>query len=106
METSLVTKNVRIGERRTSVRLEPQLWAALEEIAEREQKSLSEICTLIAAVRRVRGGFTSALRVYIIEYFRRRLAQLERDEPANSNAPRRRRPPSKPPTRRQWAFSV
>lgn len=69
MKSSLVTRNIRIDQRRTSVRLEPQLWRALETIAEFEQRDINDICTTVAAERGPDGGFTSALRVYIVEYF-------------------------------------
>lgn len=65
----LVTRNVNVGGRRTSVRLEPDLWEALRDIAAREQRSLHEICT---DIDRTRGGtrLTSAMRIYIVNYFR------------------------------------
>lgn len=65
----LVTRNVNLGNRRTSVRLEPDLWEALREIAGREQRSVHEICT---DIDRTRGGtrLTSAMRIYIVNYFR------------------------------------
>ena len=65
----LVTRNVNVGGRRTSVRLEPDLWEALREIAAREHRSLHEICT---DIDRTRGGtrLTSAMRIYIVNYFR------------------------------------
>ena len=69
MKSSLITRNVRIHDRRTSVRLEPQLWRALEMIAVREQTDTNAICTRVAEQPRDGGGFTSALRVYIIRYF-------------------------------------
>lgn len=69
LESSLVTRNINVGTRRTSVRLEPVLWEALLEIASREQRSVHEICT---DIDRTRGGtrLTSAMRIYIVNYFR------------------------------------
>jgi predicted DNA-binding ribbon-helix-helix protein len=51
------------------MRLEPELWDALLEICERESQDLS------ALVRKVEeaghsGGRTSAVRVFIVSYFR------------------------------------
>lgn len=71
MNSSLVTRNVRIGDRRTSVRLEPELWHALEDIASQEACDINAICTRVAAQRRPVGGFTSALRVFIVSYLTR-----------------------------------
>ena len=69
-QTSLVTRNVRIGPKRTSVRLEPELWKALEEMAQRENCDINEICKRVAENRSDVGGFTSALRVHIVNYWR------------------------------------
>lgn len=69
MKSSLLTRNIRIRDRRTSVRLEPQLWRALETIAELEKTSVNELCTTVEEKRGPEGGFTSALRVFIVEYF-------------------------------------
>ena len=65
----LVNRNVTASRGRTSMRLEPELWDALEEICRRENFSLGDL------VRRVErrghpGGRTSAVRVYVIGYFR------------------------------------
>jgi len=80
MVSSLITRNVRIGKKRTSVRLEKQLWIALDEIVKRENMTLHEICTNIATERGAQGttgGFTSSLRVYVVKYFRNYLHQIE-----------------------------
>jgi predicted DNA-binding ribbon-helix-helix protein len=73
MTSSLVTRNVRIGKRRTSVRLEEPLWAALDDIVKSEGVTMHELCTCIASERNSNekvGGFTSALRVYVVKYLR------------------------------------
>jgi predicted DNA-binding ribbon-helix-helix protein len=67
---------VTVDGRRTSVRLEPALWDAFDEICRRERKSARTICSEIGRRQR-EGGFTSALRVYILDYFRT-LAQEDR----------------------------
>ncbi len=89
MKSSLITRNVRIRERRTSVRLEPQLWRALEVIAQRERVDINTICTRVAEQPRIGGGFTSALRVYIISYFAEmalgNAVELEVDEPSGAS---------------------
>ncbi len=65
----LVNRNVVAGRGRTSMRLEPELWDALMEICEREGQDMSTL------VRRVEeaghsGGRTSAVRVFILTYYR------------------------------------
>ncbi len=69
MASRLINRNVTAMEGRTSMRLEPELWSALEEICTRERKNLA---TLVQSVERSRngGGRTSAVRVHIVDYFR------------------------------------
>lgn len=65
----LVNRNVTVAGRRTSIRLEPEMWDALAEICRREDISAHEACAVVA---RRRGGLslTAAIRVYIMSYFR------------------------------------
>jgi predicted DNA-binding ribbon-helix-helix protein len=67
-KSRLVNQNVMTAARRTSMRLEPEFWQALNQIAEREGVSRNEL------IRSVEGAAptvirTSAVRVFILEYF-------------------------------------
>jgi predicted DNA-binding ribbon-helix-helix protein len=66
----LVNRNVTALRGRTSMRLEPELWDALEEICAREAMSLTEVVKQIERVGHP-GGRTSAVRVHVLAYFRR-----------------------------------
>lgn len=44
--STLVSRNVTVLGRRTSVRLEPEMWAALRDIAAREKCRIHDICSL------------------------------------------------------------
>jgi len=65
----LVNRNVVAGRGRTSMRLEPELWDALSEICEREAVDMSTLVRQVEAAGHA-GGRTSAVRVYIQNYFR------------------------------------
>jgi predicted DNA-binding ribbon-helix-helix protein len=67
--STLVNRNVTIGGRRSSMRLEQAMWDALEEICRRQNKTLHELCTEIDE-RRVESSLTAAVRVFILTYFR------------------------------------
>ncbi len=67
--STLVNRNVRIGQRRTSLRLEPTLWDALNEACQREGLTVHPLCTLIDKRRRA-STLTAAVRVYVVEYYR------------------------------------
>lgn len=65
----LLNRNVTVHGRRTSMRLEPDMWDALDEICRREHFSVHEICSLIAE-RHNGNNLTAATRVFILSYFR------------------------------------
>lgn len=69
MSGRVVPRNIVVNGRRTSVRLEPDMWAALEEIAQREHCGINRLCSMID--RRCRQSpLTAAIRVFITNYFR------------------------------------
>src|SRR5208282_1167669 len=65
----LVNRNVTALRGRTSMRLEPELWEALEEICRREKLTLGEVVKRVEQ-RGHPGGRTSAVRVHVLGYFR------------------------------------
>lgn len=64
-----VCRNVVVGGKRTSVRMEPLLWDCLTEICRRESHLMNDIVTMIDA-RRGDSALTAALRIFILSYFR------------------------------------
>lgn len=70
MPSGLISKNVRIHQKRTSVRLEPQMWSALKEIANIENCTIHDLCTAVNDLKNPAMPFTAALRVFLMEYYR------------------------------------
>ena len=68
-DTRLVNRNVMADSGRTSMRLEPELWAALEEICQREGRDVHALIRSVDS-ERAHGGRTSAVRVFVLQYFR------------------------------------
>lgn len=74
-------RNITVNGRRTSMRLEPMLWDALSEIAEKENTTIKGICSQLDDRMKKRNekltggvtptGFTSIVRVFIADYFRK-----------------------------------
>lgn len=62
--------NLTVAGKRTSVRLEPQMWEALHQVARREQSTIHEICTIIAAKKEAGTSLTAAIRVFLMLYFK------------------------------------
>ncbi len=70
IRTTLVSRNITIMGRRTSVRLEPEMWLALREISTRERCTIHDICTLVSVRKNPRSSLTAAIRVFLMLYFR------------------------------------
>lgn len=74
MRTKLISKNVTINGRRTSLRLEQASWEAINDICQCEGLTLHELCSLIET-RRQGASRTSAVRAFIVTYFRTVVAE-------------------------------
>ena len=67
----------RAGKRRTSLRLEQELWLGLQFVQDRERISRNQLCSLIASQISARDiSLTSAIRVFVLAYHRNLLTAL------------------------------
>lgn len=69
-QSALVSRNVTVLGRRTSIRLETQMWNAIREIADREHCSVHELCSLIATRRKSGLSLTASIRIFLMLYFK------------------------------------
>lgn len=73
---SIPARNVTVMAKRTSMRLEPSLWSALEEVGKREGRSVDEVCDRIVETMLRNYGtgkppsFTAAVRMFLVSYYR------------------------------------
>ena len=65
-----VKRSVTIAGHRTSVSLEAPFWEALRDIAKVRGLSLNKLITEVDVARDPGDGLSSALRVYVLGYFR------------------------------------
>lgn len=68
--STLLAKNVRVNGRRTSVRMEPEVWSAISEITRRENLDRNNLFTTIANRLKPHQTLSSAVRAFIITYYR------------------------------------
>jgi predicted DNA-binding ribbon-helix-helix protein len=64
-----VIHNVVVGRHRTSVRLEPAMWDALQDIAHQQRITVHELATDIDRGRTA-SSLTAAIRIYIVDFYR------------------------------------
>jgi predicted DNA-binding ribbon-helix-helix protein len=70
-ESTLRIRNVVVAGHRTSVRLEPLMWDALQEIAAGQGMNVNQLVTEIKRSGG-RSSLTPAIRVYIVDFYRSR----------------------------------
>ncbi|MEM9468665.1 MAG: ribbon-helix-helix domain-containing protein [Pseudomonadota bacterium] len=68
--STLVSRNITVLGKRTSVRLEPEMWKELKSIARREKCTIHDLCTLISLRKNAGTSLTAAIRVFLMLYFR------------------------------------
>lgn len=66
----LISRNITVTGKRTSVRLENQMWRALRDIAMREKCGVNDLCTLIAQTKKPNISLTSSIRIFIMMYYK------------------------------------
>lgn len=81
-DRDLQIRNVVIRGRRTSLRLENQLWSAIDDICANEGINLHEFCESVEDGRRIRSR-TSAIRTAVISYLRHAASQRQAALPYN-----------------------
>lgn len=68
-KSALISHNIMIQGRRTSVRLEKEMWLGLKEIARREQCTIHNLCEVVSSRKRKNSSLTAAIRVFVMVYF-------------------------------------
>lgn len=65
-DSALEKRSLRIGDKRTSLALEPQFWGALLEVARREGISVPKLVLRIDEARLPARSLASAVRVFLL----------------------------------------
>ncbi|MCI5544761.1 MAG: ribbon-helix-helix domain-containing protein [Azospirillum sp.] len=60
------------GRHQTSISVEPEFYAALENIAQEQNLSINALITQIDSLRNESYNLSSAVRVYILNYFQKK----------------------------------
>ena len=86
MKSPVVKRSIVLAGHKTSVSLEDEFWNALKKIASDRHVTLSEVVGDIAAQRQ-HGNFSSALRLFVLEYYRGKAAEKPGDEMLGQQSP-------------------
>lgn len=66
----LTSRSILINGKRTSVRLEDNMWSSLKDIAKREKTDVHRICTVLSETKDKKMTLTSKIRVFIMLYYK------------------------------------
>lgn len=85
VKSSLISRNITILGKRTSVRLEPEMWLAMKDIAKREKCTSHDLCSLISLRKRPNTSLTAAIRVFIMLYFKAAATEIGHERAGHGN---------------------
>jgi predicted DNA-binding ribbon-helix-helix protein len=89
MKSPVVKRSIVIAGHKTSVSLEDAFWSGLKDIAAMRATTLSELVASIDQGRHA-GNLSSAIRLFVLDYYRARLAgEVKHAEPARASSPLR-----------------
>jgi predicted DNA-binding ribbon-helix-helix protein len=88
--STLISRNITVAGRRTSIRLERAMWDALEELCARQRMTPNQVATELDR-HACESTLTASIRVYVLGYFR--AAASEDGHRAVGHGPLRRAPP-------------
>jgi predicted DNA-binding ribbon-helix-helix protein len=75
MRSPIVKRSIVLGGHKTSVSLEEAFWIGMKEVAGQRRMTLSELVGEIDTNRH-QGNLSSAIRLFVLDYFRSRGARL------------------------------
>lgn len=66
----IVSRTVPLAGRRAKLRLEAVVWSGLQEIADKENRQVQDLCEEVDARRSSNTPLTSAIRSFVLDYYR------------------------------------
>ena len=78
MKSSVVKRSIVVAGHKTSVSLEDAFWRGLKEIAGGRHITLSDLVAAIDSERQ-QGNLSSAIRLFVLDFYRKQLADLKEE---------------------------
>ena len=85
---AFIPRNISMGLRRTSLKIEPAVWNALLDISRRERLTVHQLCTVIDEANPNANSLTSALRIFALNYYRAAATRQGHDQAGHGQYPR------------------
>jgi len=87
MKSTVVKRSIVINRHKTSISIEDVFWTSLKEIARASGATLSDLVASIDAGRGPGTNLSSAIRVHILDHYRKRLADMGRPAAPAAHVP-------------------
>ncbi len=85
MRSTIAKRSVVIGGHKTSISLEEPFWQAVRDITDKRKVTVSELLRDIDRTRD-NANLSSAVRVYVLDQFRRQAEAAQSRQPSERNA--------------------
>ena len=72
MNARPIKRSLTLRGHRTSVSLEDAFWQAFKDIAEEKQQPINALAADIDAERELETGLATAIRLYVLDYYKRK----------------------------------
>jgi predicted DNA-binding ribbon-helix-helix protein len=76
VKSQVVKRSIIVANQKTSVSLENAFWQGFKEVARSRNMKLADLATMIDSERQ-HGNLSSAIRLFVLGYYRDRLAELK-----------------------------
>ena len=84
MKSQVAKRSIVVAGHKTSVSLEDAFWKALKEIAGQREITLSDLVASIDSQRH-HGNLSSAIRLFVLEFYRHQAEQESAKHPENNS---------------------
>jgi predicted DNA-binding ribbon-helix-helix protein len=91
MKSTVIKRSIALNGQRTSISLEDAFWSTLKDIAHDRRVTLSHLVAGINTNRRQVTNLSSAIRLFVLEFYKEEVARLEQQEMPVQRAKRRKR---------------
>jgi predicted DNA-binding ribbon-helix-helix protein len=91
MKSTVIKRSIALNGQRTSISLEDAFWSTLKDIAYERRVTLSHLVASINSNRRQVTNLSSAIRLFVLEFYKEQVARLEQQEIPVQRPKRRKR---------------
>ena len=86
LHSNMRVRNIKVRNKRTSIRIEPSMWNALADICRREKCTINYLATAIANHKTSEHSISAALRLFAFQYYREAATETGHQQSNHGNS--------------------